>query len=43
MFVIGFGFLVLFAVLSVLVGNEDPRRKADPRDNLALWARYIAR
>ena len=43
MFAIGFGFLVLFSVISVLLGNEDPRQKTDPRDNLALWARFVVR
>ena len=43
MFAIGFGFLVLFSVISVLVGHEEPRQQTDPRDNPLLWARYIAR
>ena len=43
MFAIGFGFLVLFSVISVVLGNEDPRRKTDPRDSLALWTRFVAR
>jgi hypothetical protein len=43
MFAIGLGFLALFSVVSVLLGNEDPRRDTDPRDTLALWARYGAR
>jgi len=43
MFAIGLGFLALFSVISVLLGNEDPRRDTDPRDNLALWARFSAR
>ena len=42
MVAIGFGFLVLFSVISVLLGNEDPRHE-DPRDNLALWARFVGR
>jgi hypothetical protein len=37
MFAVGFGFLALFSVISILLGNEDPRRKADPRDELASW------
>ena len=41
--IIGFGFLALFSVLSILLGNEDPRRDVDPRDELALWARLSAR
>ena len=43
MFAIGLGFLALFSVISVLLGNEDPRRDTDPRDSLALWARFSAR
>jgi hypothetical protein len=43
MFAIGIGVLVLFSVLSVMLGGEDPRRDADPRDTLALWARLSAR
>jgi len=39
MIVAGLGFLALFSVLSILLGNEDPRRDDDPRDALALWAR----
>lgn len=43
MFFIGLGFLALFSVLSVVLGNEDPRHDSDPRDSLALWARFAAR
>ena len=43
MFAIGLGFLVLFSVVSVLLGNEDPHHSTDPRDHLALWARVSAR
>ena len=43
MFAIGLGFLALFSVLSILLGNEDPHRDTDPRDTLALWARFSAR
>ena len=43
MFAIGLGFLALFSVISVLLGNEDPRHDTDPRDTLALWARLSAR
>ena len=46
MFAIGIGFLVLFSVISVLLGNEDPRHDTDPRnarDTLALWARFSTR
>ena len=43
MIFIGIGFLVLFSAISVLIGNEDPRHDTDPRDQLALWARFSAR
>jgi hypothetical protein len=43
MFAIGLGFLVLFSVISILLCNEDPRHRKDPRDNLALWTRFVAR
>jgi hypothetical protein len=43
MFFIGLGFLVLFSVISIVLGNEDPRRSTDSRDTLALWARFSAR
>ena len=43
MFAIGFGFLVLFSALCLLVGNDDQRRDRDPRDDLAYWARFGAR
>jgi hypothetical protein len=43
MFFIGIGFLALFSLISVLLGKEDPRHDTDPRDNLALWARFAAR
>jgi hypothetical protein len=40
MFAIGLGFLALFSVISILLGNEDPRPGTDPRIELPLWARY---
>ena len=43
MFVVGLGFLVLFSVISVLLGDDDQRHSTDPRDTLALWARFSAR
>ena len=43
MFFIGLGFLVLFSVISILLGNDDRRQSTDPRDTLALWARFSAR
>ena len=39
MIAIGFGFLALFSILSILLGNEDPRH-TDPRDDVRLWMRY---
>lgn len=39
MIAIGFGFLALFSILSILLGTEDPRH-ADPRDDINLWMRY---
>ncbi len=43
MFAIGLGFLALFSVVSILLGNDDPRRDSDPHDSIALWARFGAR
>ena len=40
MFVIGIAFLALFSVISILLGNEEPRSGDDPRDDLTLWMRY---
>jgi hypothetical protein len=37
MFAFGLAFLALFSVISTLLGNEDPRRKTDPRDELYFW------
>jgi hypothetical protein len=39
MIAVGFGFLALFSILSILLGSEDPRR-ADPRDDVRLWMRF---
>ena len=39
MFAFGLGFLALFSVLSIVLGNEDPRRE-DPRDDIRIWMRY---
>jgi hypothetical protein len=39
MFAVGLGFLALFSVISILLGNEDPRHTADPRDDIGLWMR----
>jgi hypothetical protein len=43
MFAVGLGFLALFSVLSILLGNEDPRHGVDPRTDLALWMRIGSR
>jgi hypothetical protein len=40
MFVIGLGFLALFSVISILLGNEDPRQSSDPRNDFVLWTRF---
>jgi hypothetical protein len=42
MIAIGFGFLALFSVLSVLLGSEEPRQ-GDPRDDIRMWMRYGVR
>ncbi len=39
MIAVGFGFLALFSILSILLGTEDPRY-ADPRDDIRLWTRF---
>jgi hypothetical protein len=33
------GFLALFSLLSILLGNEDPRH-VDPLDDVRLWMRF---
>ncbi|HET7029593.1 MAG TPA: hypothetical protein VFI34_03705 [Candidatus Limnocylindrales bacterium] len=38
--IVGLGFLALFFALSTVLGDEDPRHNADPRDNLAYWMRF---
>lgn len=43
MFAIGLGFLALFSVVSILLGNDDPRHQPDPRDDLSLWLRFGVR
>jgi hypothetical protein len=42
MIAIGFGLLALFSILSIVLGDEEPRR-ADPRDDIRLWLRFVAR
>ena len=39
MIAIWIGFLALFSLLSILLGNEDPRQ-VDPQDELRLWMRF---
>ena len=34
MFVFGLAFLALFSAMSMVLGTEDPRRNADPSDEL---------
>jgi hypothetical protein len=36
---LGIGLLALFSLISIFAGSEDPRRGADPRDDLAYWIR----
>ena len=40
MFVFGLGFLALFSVISILLGNEDPRPGEDPRSDIPLFTPY---
>jgi hypothetical protein len=42
MIAIGFGFLALFSILSIVLSDDDSRR-ADPRDDVKLWMRYAIR
>jgi hypothetical protein len=42
MFAIGFGFLALFSILSIVLTDTEPRR-IDPRDDVKLWVSYVAR
>lgn len=39
----GLGLLALFSLISILLGSEDPRRPADPRDDILFWLRYGVR
>ena len=36
---LGVAFLALFSMASIFAGPQDPRRGADPRDDLAWWIR----
>lgn len=38
----GIGFLALFSLLSIVLG-EDRRRTTDPRDGVDLWAQRFIR
>ena len=40
MFAVGLGFLALFSVISIALGNEDPRQTSDPRDDYRLWMHF---
>jgi hypothetical protein len=42
MFAIGLAILALFSILSIMLGDDEPRR-ADPRDDVRLWMRFVAR
>ena len=42
MIAIGIGLLALFSVVSILLSDDEPRR-ADPRDDVRLWLRFVAR
>ncbi len=35
--VVGFGLLALFSIVTVLMSDEDPQARTDPRDNPMLW------
>lgn len=43
MIAIGFGLLALFAIISFLLKDEDPRPTADPRDDASLWVQFAHR
>lgn len=40
MIAIGFGFLALLAVISILLGGEDSSQRPDPQDEALLWMRF---
>jgi len=40
MFVFRLACLALFSVISILLGNEDPRPGEDPRSDIPLFTRY---
>jgi hypothetical protein len=41
MIAIGLGFLVLFSILSIILG-DDYARRAHPQDDVRLWLRFVA-
>ena len=41
MIAFGIGFLALFSVLSIMLGNDEPRR-TNPQDDVRLWMRFAA-
>jgi hypothetical protein len=41
MIAIGFGFLALFSILSIVLSDDS--RRIDPRDDVRLWMRYVVR
>jgi hypothetical protein len=43
MIALGFGFLALFSILSIVLGEDESRRDDDPRDDFKLWMRYAIR
>jgi hypothetical protein len=40
MFAFGLVFLALFSLISIALGNEDPRRQVDPGDELISWGAF---
>jgi hypothetical protein len=42
MIAIGIGFLALFSIISIMLSDSEPRRE-DPRDDIRLWMRFVAR
>ncbi len=39
-YVIVLGFLALLLLVGFVAGLEEPRRSADPRDDIDFWVRY---
>jgi len=37
MLAVGLVILALFSLVGIFAGREDPRRGADPRDDLSYW------